>query len=546
MNIVRLLLCLVFALSVFAPPSSAQKSSLRVEYKGQPDRTATFTVMKKEGAAFLALTDFAQIFSMKRSDNPDREGIDLTSGTLHVSFFPNNAFAVTLNGDKKRAVVQLTGNAFPERGDLFVPLRGTLDALAALLPFHFEFDQAHATLRVGAQKTASAYDVAAVSFEEKSNGMIVHIPLAKSFTGVEHWLRPDGWLYVTVADAKGDIKSLNKTRGQGAIKKVVAIQSDGSLQLTFKVSGTVEATELMRDAETGDVSILLRKPSSATATESDAGNLQEKRDRWALDVIVLDAGHGGRDCGAIGVTGVQEKDVTLGVVQKVGALIKKNLPHVKVVYTRNSDTFVELDRRGSIANEAEGKLFISVHCNSLKKKPSPVRGFEVYLLRPGRTDEAIAIAERENSVIQMEEDYKERYKHLTDENFILTTMAQSAYVKASETFADILQTEMETDAGIPNRGVHQAGFYVLVGASMPNVLVETAYLSNRKDEKFLNSAAGQQKIAESIYRAVKRYKQEYEKLFREGKSVGENMSTPAGTASETAAYLTTRTGISSR
>jgi N-acetylmuramoyl-L-alanine amidase len=150
-----------------------------------------------------------------------------------------------------------------------------------------------------------------------------------------------------------------------------------------------------------------------------------------------------------------------------------------------------------------------------------MRGFEVYLLRPGRTEEAIAIAERENSVIQLEEGFEQRYTKLTDENFILVTMAQSAHVKSSELFADIAQQEIESRAGIPNRGVKQAGFYVLVGAAMPNVLIETAYLSNREDERFLKSETGQAKLAESLLRAISRYKQEYEKLLMEGKDIGQ-------------------------
>jgi N-acetylmuramoyl-L-alanine amidase len=181
---------------------------------------------------------------------------------------------------------------------------------------------------------------------------------------------------------------------------------------------------------------------------------------------------------------------------------------------------VELDRRGQIANENDGKLFVSIHCNSMRRKPSPTRGFEVYLLRPGRTQEAIEIAERENAVIELEERYRERYQELTEENFILVTMAQNAYLKSSEVFADLLQQEMEDHISIPNRGIHQAGFYVLVGASMPKVLVETAYLSNREDERFLNSNQGQEKIARALFSAIERYKDEYEKLLEEGKEMG--------------------------
>jgi N-acetylmuramoyl-L-alanine amidase len=250
-------------------------------------------------------------------------------------------------------------------------------------------------------------------------------------------------------------------------------------------------------------------------------HLDTERNKWKLDVIVLDAGHGGYDPGTIGVTGVKEKTVALGIVLKLGELISTNLKGVDVVYTRNDDRFIELDRRGKIANEAGGKLFISVHCNSMPRKPSKTRGFEVYLLRPGRTEEAIAIAERENSVIEMEQGYEAKYQQLTEENFILVAMAQSAHVKASEVFADLAQKEIESRTGIPNRGVKQAGFYVLVGAAMPNVLVESAYLSNREDERLLRSDIGQQKIAEALFHAVREYKEEYEKLLQEGKDFGD-------------------------
>lgn len=283
---------------------------------------------------------------------------------------------------------------------------------------------------------------------------------------------------------------------------------------------------MTREEGTNNILIALRTPGSEEKELLEKkkrevqADLEGQRKRWGMDVIVLDPGHGGRDYGALGVTGVKEKDVALGIALKLGRLLEKNLTGVKVVYTRKNDSFVELQRRGQIANEADGKLFISIHCNSLRRKPSPTRGYEVYLLRPGKTEDAIEIAERENSVIELEEGYKQRYQKLTEENFILVTMAQSAHMKASELFADLAQQELRATS-VPNRGVKQAGFYVLVGASMPNVLVETAYLSNREDERFLKSENGQQKVAEALFKAVRRYKEEYEKQLLEGKDVGE-------------------------
>jgi N-acetylmuramoyl-L-alanine amidase len=242
--------------------------------------------------------------------------------------------------------------------------------------------------------------------------------------------------------------------------------------------------------------------------EADAPSPETKHPK--LDIIVLDAGHGGRDAGAIGPGGFMEKQATLGIVEKLGKLIEQTMPGVKVVYTRHDDHFVELYRRGQIANEKKGKLFISIHCNSTPQKPSHAAGFTTYILRPGKTDAAIKVAAQENAVIKYEQK-RERYYYLSDVDFILTSMARSADVKFSEKFAALVQNEVGKKVSIPDNGVSQAGFYVLVGASMPNVLVETAFISNPKEEALLKSSAGQEKYAQGILAAIKKYKALYER-----------------------------------
>ncbi len=204
-------------------------------------------------------------------------------------------------------------------------------------------------------------------------------------------------------------------------------------------------------------------------------------------------------------------------------MLKKELHGTKIVYTRTDDTFVELDRRGQIANENGGKLFISVHCNSTPKKPSKANGFEVYILRPGRNDDAVRVAEMENAVIKLEDNPK-RYKPLTDEQFIVVSMAQSAFVKHSDMAAAMISGEVKRLHEVSSRGVKQAGFFVLVGASMPNVLIETGFLSNKKDEKFLKSERGQTQLASAICRAIKAYRTRYEAQIK-GQTKADNIPT---------------------
>jgi N-acetylmuramoyl-L-alanine amidase len=229
-----------------------------------------------------------------------------------------------------------------------------------------------------------------------------------------------------------------------------------------------------------------------------------------LDVIVLDAGHGGKDSGAIGPGGYMEKQATLAIITKLGKLIEKEMPGVKVVYTRHDDHFVELYRRGEIANQAHGKLFISVHCNSTPQKPSNASGFTTYFLRPGKTEAAIHVATRENAVIKYETGHH-KYENLSDVDYILTSMSRNQDVRFSEKFASLVQSELAKKVHIPDNGVSQAGFYVLIGASMPNVLIETGFISNPKEEALLRSDAGQSNYARGILEAIKKYKAIYER-----------------------------------
>lgn len=235
-------------------------------------------------------------------------------------------------------------------------------------------------------------------------------------------------------------------------------------------------------------------------------SITEKK-KWELDVIVLDPGHGGEDAGALSINGYKEKDIALAIAKKVKDQLKEVMPSTRVIMTRTDDTFIELYRRGHIANQYKGKLFISIHCNSMPTKPHPANGCESYILRPGRNSEAVRVAEKENGSIKLEKE-QSSYEDLNEEKLIVATMAQAAFVRFSERFAAVLQKNVAKNTKMYNRGVNQAGFLVLVGASMPNVLFETGFLSNSTDEKILISDAGQNNIAEGIVKAIITYSED--------------------------------------
>ena len=228
-------------------------------------------------------------------------------------------------------------------------------------------------------------------------------------------------------------------------------------------------------------------------------DLIKEKKKWQFDTIIIDPGHGGKDPGSVGYKGTKEKDIVLDVSKRLARKIQKNL-RVKTILTRDEDVFIRLQDRTKFDNTNEGDLFISIHENSNEsKKPY---GFETYLLKPGRNQEAINVALRENSVIELEGN---KFEQLTDEQLIQATIAQSGFVQYSEKFAALVQEEIDKRVQSRNRGVKQAGFYVLMGASMPNVLIELGYISNPNEEKKLNSSSYRDMLATSIYYAILEY-----------------------------------------
>jgi N-acetylmuramoyl-L-alanine amidase len=503
------------------------QNSLPVQFTQDPSRNTRIGMFTRGGIVYGSLDDFAAVLGLKTTYNIKTYKLEVRTDQFTIKVTANNVFVVIVDQKNNASIIQMPQNVLFAANVFFVPVEAFVYVLNRVMPENISFNRTGPAIIVGSPKPVSRFDITGLSFEEKTNGYLVRIRCTKKISDYESWLKPatnDTWVYVTIADAKADVETINKMKTTGIVKDVLVFQSPASVQFTLKVKGQVNSTELIPAEGSNDILLAVHTPTeeqlSARKGREHERNLERERNRWKLDVVVIDAGHGGDDPGAIGLKHTKEKDITLAVVLKLGKLIEKKLPDVKVVYTRKTDEFIELYRRGQIANQNGGKLFISIHCNAARRKPNPVNGFEIYLLRPGKTDAALHIAERENEVVKLEKGYEKRYQQLTEENFILLTMAQSAYVKYSEQFADILQQEMGKHLDVENNGVKQAGFYVLVGASMPNVLVETAYLSNKHDEKILRSANGQQRIAEAIFNGVKRYKQEYEKSLEEGKDIG--------------------------
>lgn len=250
--------------------------------------------------------------------------------------------------------------------------------------------------------------------------------------------------------------------------------------------------------------------SSALATLPLFSFYQQKD--FKVRTVVIDAGHGGKDPGTIGKF-AKEKDVVLKIALKTGKYIEENIPGVNVLYTRKTDKYVDFQNRADVANKNKADLFMSIHANSIVG--ANAYGTETFVMGLHKDNSNFEVAKRENSVILMDENYKEKYEGFdpnSPESYILFSLNQSAYQENSLRFAQKVEDQFKNRVGRYSRGVKQAGFLVLWMTTTPSVLIETGFLSHKKEEEFLASDNGQDLIASGIYRAFKDYKTDIESI----------------------------------
>lgn len=440
-----------------------------------------------------------------------------------VIYFPQNKLLISANNPFvliDSQTLQMPAKAVWHKKEIFVPLTFLIPLMNQYSNLRMEYDEKALTLHI-AQKR---YNVTSIQIDARENGTVVRIATSLNFQKGEMSLtKRYQWHHIDLYGGKADLELLKKTPLKGLIRQIKVDYFGELLSIAFLLRQEPLSSEIYQDQFSNDVVAVFRTKEQISdagndpeeTSESGAPNseterhLDEERKRWLIDTIVIDPGHGGKDPGAIGDKKVYEKDIVLEVGLKLGELIKKNMPGVKVIYTREDDRFVPLRRRTQIANENNGKVFISIHANSNKRKN--ISGFESYILGPEKGESAKEVVLKENSVISFEDPSSQ--KEYEGINMILATMAQSAFMRQSEHLASLVQDEMHKKLrtlNLKNRGVKQAPFWVMVGASMPSVLCEIGFITNSYEARILKTAAYQQKIAEGIYNGLRRFKIDYE------------------------------------
>jgi N-acetylmuramoyl-L-alanine amidase len=234
--------------------------------------------------------------------------------------------------------------------------------------------------------------------------------------------------------------------------------------------------------------------------------------KLGIKTVVIDPGHGGKDPGAVGPSKVQEKDVVLSVSLKIGALIKKKYPEIKVIYTRSTDEFIGLAERAQLANKNNADLFISIHCNAADNKSA--HGFESWVLGLHKSEAALEIAKKENSAILMEDGHNQKYQDFDPndaDTYIGMTVRQNIHLEQSMLLANYIQRKCVNELKRNDRMVKQAGFMVLYRAAMPSILLELGFLSYAEEEKYLASTKGQDELSLKIFEAFEQYKEYFDR-----------------------------------
>jgi len=354
------------------------------------------------------------------------------------------------------------------------------------------------------------HTVLSISTEAKQNGTVASVVLADSLPYEVTYFHPN--LAINFSGGSIDPKAIRRKLRAGVIDSAFTVQYEGSAQVSFILNHAIETPHVDYDAAKRTLMVALRpkieqkKPSAPPA--------QVPHDISGIRTVVIDPGHGGKDPGAIGPTGVMEKDVVLGIGLELKKMLEK--AGLKVHMTRSKDVFIPLRDRTKFANDKRADIFVSIHADAIdgdKKKRDAVKGYKVYFLSHAKNEEDKMVAMRENAVIELEG--KESIQNYTALQDVLNSIAGAEYLRESQDLSIIIEQSLGSNVKTIPRlqlGVGQANFFVLNGALMPSVLVEVGFISNTAEETLLSDKRTQYQQAAALNAAIIQFKKQVEGL----------------------------------
>ena len=470
------------------------RDRMTVSFENQR-RAASISTVRKESVLYASLEEFSGLLNIKHFYNPQNKKFVMTVGSRSIKVTALNPFILVDNMAYQMALPTIVVD-----GDIYAPLAMFLQSMGGFFPaeFHLNLNTEELDIR------RFRINITGVEVEQKRNGSLIRIFTTREFkeTEIATSVNRD-WLNVSIYGGVLDSVQIASRQRMGIVKQIAPFQFEKSAQVSFQLEGSV--TDQSVYIQPGEVVVSIRSPGDIQRLPDTDSNADRKR--WLINKIIIDPGHG-KDPGAVGPTGLKEKTVNLDIAIRLKNLIEQKF-NVEVLLTREDDRHLKLKERTQFANTHDGKLFISIHANS---NPSQrIRGVSTYVLGIEKSEQALSVAEKENSVIELEESV-EAYQEYQDAAHILNAIAQSSYLKESQDLAGMVNESIRKKTNLPQfgNGIYHGRFYVLVGAAMPRILVEAGFISNKHEERLLKTRAFRQKVAEAIFESIQKFKSKYE------------------------------------
>lgn len=490
-----LLLSLVFTIATRTPAFSEH---INIAIAGGDEEVQAFD---KDNITYFSFSEFVEIIGGVLDWETVGQIVTYKIDTTRFDFLLGSSYFKL--GD---SVFNMVYQAEYKDGQLYLPAQTFIQFLDRVISEKITWDKEKRLVRVDSEY----FNVTDLAFSRKANGLLIELFLTSSLA-YEVFITEGNWINISVRDGK-----INRTR--------LLSRLDRRLMYDLKVHQLAEAGQvsfrMRRKVNTWHHKLVYGPPRIQISIEDADFEIDETVPAAIIgpdskiDVIVIDAGHGGEDYGAIGPRGTREKDVALDIAKELAKLIRKD-KQFKVIMTRDRDKTITLQDRAKIANEAAADLFISIHANANLK--DHIRGWNVFFLAPAKNDSARAVAQFENSAFLREQaQVRPNPDEVFTDNYrdpvlnILNEMIMTEFQEESHDFAFMLDREFREFSEVPARGVDQAGFYVLNCVYTPSVLIETGFITNPQEEKILTSKSYRKEMAEAIYDSIKRFKSKYE------------------------------------
>lgn len=473
---------------------------------GVPTQDRLRGVYMEGGELYLRLYDLG-LYLGARDRRDIKNKYELTIDNRQLRFTIGSPVVIVDNQPDQ--AVNLPHPVILHLGDFYAPAAGIASLLTRFTGRNCEYLQEQEWLNYG----GTGLNVLGISITHRQDqGTEVEIFTTETLV-YEHFSEAEGWLYITMTGARADVAALKRTRGVGLVRRVEVNElRDDVLQIGFRLSRSYK--EIPDFYTTGNgILFVLRTAAAGERVDASTDRMAAPR-RGGIQTVIIDPGHGGMDPGGVGGSGLLEKDVVLDIALRLRDLLQRDprTADINVIMTREDDTFIRLEDRYGKANENKGDLFLSIHVNSWHDPA--VSGFMTFFLAEAKNDEARQMAQFENSVLKYENTSQALSIDIGEPMLagILGELISTKYLEESQVFAATVQDEMtgRIRHQVMPRKLDQAGFLVLNGASMPSVLVETAFISNRAEENFLRQNSFKNRVAEALHEAIIAYKNRVE------------------------------------